>query len=297
MNANGTEHPFNPFPEAPADDVRREDAALQQSAQPVRHRGGGRMRSFAQAPATYILLGINIAVYLWMVLSGIDALTPTPDDLMRVGANNAEAVLAGHQWFRILSAMFVHVGIVHLGLNMWCLWNLGVIGEPLLGVLGMFCVYLLTGAAGNLLSVAVNFYTGAAGEVGAGASGAVFGIAGVLIVLFSNKRLAEPRPGFRGIPLEDLRAIRRSVIQFAVLNLVIGLSTNVGPLMRGIHMADVHIDNMAHIGGFTSGLAMAIPLVPRMTSGRERYLGRQKVTFAGAALAMALFGYFLSHLQ
>ncbi|AFL90033.1 putative membrane protein [Terriglobus roseus DSM 18391] len=232
-----------------------------------------------------------------MVLARVDALTPTPDDLMRFGANNAEAVLGGHEWFRILSAMFVHVGIVHLGLNMWCLWNLGVIGEPLLGVLGMFSVYLLTGAAGNLLSVAVNFYTGASGEVGAGASGAVFGIAGVLIVLFSNKRLSEPRPGFRGIPLEDLRAIRRSVIQFAVLNLVIGLSTNVGPLMRGIHMADVHIDNMAHIGGFTSGLAIAVPLVPRMTSGRERYLTRQKMTFAGAALAMALFGYFLSHLQ
>jgi rhomboid protease GluP len=296
MNGPGTEHPFNPFPEAPTEDVRREDAALQQSAQPLRQRGS-RLRGFSQAPATYILLGVNIAVYLWMVLSGIDALTPTPDDLMRFGANNAEAVLAGHQWFRVLSAMFVHVGIVHLGLNMWCLWNLGVIGEPLLGVLGMFCVYLLTGAAGNLLSVAVNFYTGAAGEVGAGASGAVFGIAGVLIVLFSNKRLSEPRPGFRGIPLEDLRAIRRSVIQFAVLNLVIGLSTNVGPLMRGIHMGDVHIDNMAHIGGFTSGLAIAVPLVPRMTSGRERYLGRQKVTFAGAALAMALFGYFLAHMQ
>jgi rhomboid protease GluP len=297
MNAPDTEHPFNPFPDAIPVDVRREDAALQQSADPVRQSGGRRLRGFRHSPATYVLLGLNIAVYLWMVLTGIDALTPTPDDLMRFGANNAEAVLAGHQRLRILTAMFVHVGIVHLGLNMWCLWNLGVIGEPLLGALGMFCVYVLTGAAGNLLSVAVNFYTGAAGEVGAGASGAVFGIAGVLIVLFSNARLAEPRPGFRGIPLEDLRAIRRSVIQFAVLNLVIGLSTNVGPLMRGIHMADVHIDNMAHIGGFTSGLAMAVPLVPRMTSGRERYLARQKLTFAASALVMALFGYFLAQLQ
>ena len=295
MNASEPEHPFNPFPDSAAD-VHREDAALQQSAAPARQRGS-RIRSFAQAPATYILLGINIAVYVWMVLAHIDPLAPSPDDLMRFGANNAEAVLGAHQWFRILSAMFVHVGLVHLALNMWCLWNLGVIGEPLLGVLGVCSVYLLTGAAGNLLSVAVNFYTGAAGEVGAGASGAVFGIAGVLIVLFSNKQLSEPRPGFRGIPLEDLRAIRRSVIQFAVLNLVIGLSTNVGPLMRGIHMGDVHIDNMAHIGGFTSGLAMAAPLVPRMTSGRTRYLQRQKITFAGAALALALFGYFLAHLQ
>ena len=274
------------------DDVRAEQFALEQASAPVR---AGRGRRFPPAPATYVLLGINIAVYLWMVLAGVDRLTPSPDDLMRFGACNAEAVTLGHEWWRIVTAMFVHVGLVHLALNMWCLWNLGVIGEPLMGFFGTCSVYVLTGAAGNLLSVAVNLYS-SRGEVGAGASGAVFGIAGVLIVLFSNKRLAEPRPGFRGIPLEDLKAIRRSVVQFAALNLIIGASTNVGPLMRSIHLEDVHIDNWAHIGGFVSGLAMAVPLVPRMTSGRSSYLRRQKVVFGGGLLAMALFGYFLSKL-
>jgi rhomboid protease GluP len=113
-------------------------------------------------------------------------------------------------------------------------------------------------------------------QIGAGASGAVFGIAGILIVLLSNRRLP--------FPWEELRRLRSSVVKFALINLVIGISTifvNVG----------IRIDNSAHIGGFLSGLALGVPLVPRMTAGRERYLSRQKLTFAVACLVLALFGY------
>jgi rhomboid protease GluP len=53
---------------------------------------------------------------------------------------------------------------------------------------------------------------------------------------------------------------------------------------------------MAHIGGFLSGLALGVPLVPRMTSGRERYLGRQKITFAVACFVLALVGYWIANL-
>ncbi len=267
-----------------------QEAALQRSAEQVRPRDG-RLRRMAQAPATYLLLGINIAVYLWMLHAGVDRLTPSPEDLMRFGANNAEAAIIGHQWWRVITAMFVHVGLVHLATNMWCLWNLGVIGEPLLGFFGTFSVYVLTGAAGNLLSVAVNAAMQQRGEVGAGASGAVFGIAGILIVLFSNRRLSEPRPGFAGIPLRELHAIRRSVVSFAVLNLLIGAGTMVRPLMHGIGLGDLRIDNMAHLGGFGCGLLLGLPLLSRMTSGRFRYLQRQKLTFAAAALLLTLFGY------
>jgi rhomboid protease GluP len=274
----------------PSQDAAREQAALDAS---VRRSRPGRMRRMAQAPATYTLLGINVLVYLWMVRSGVDPLAPSPDDLLRFGANSPELVFLGHQWWRVVTAMFVHVGIVHLATNMWCLWNLGLIGEPLLGVFGVTSVYLLTGISGNLLSLAFN----GRGQVGAGASGAVFGIAGILIILFSNKRLSQPRPGFSGIPLSDLHAIRRSVVSFAVLNLLIGAGTAVRPLMEGIHMGDLHIDNMAHIGGFVSGLAMGVPLLPRMTSGRAAYLRRQKVVFAGSLLLLALFAYFLANLR
>jgi rhomboid protease GluP len=234
------------------------------------------------APGTYLLLAINIAVYLWMVTHGVSPKDPTENDLLRYGANVTWLVLHG-QWYRLLTATFVHVGIVHIACNMWCLWNLGILGEPLIGPYGMVAVYLITGIAGNLLSMGYNVYydllfhdPSSLFQIGAGASGAVFGIAGILIVLLSNRRLP--------FPWEQLRRLRSSVVKFALINLVIGISTivvNVG----------IRIDNSAHIGGFLSGLALGVPLVPRMTSGRERYLSRQKVTFAVACLILALFGY------
>lgn len=272
----------------PTDEMQREDAALQGA-----RRSRSRIPSLKQSPGTWLLLGINVAVFVWMFLHGVDPMSPDPDALVHFGANYAPLVFQDHQWYRVVTAMFVHVGIIHLASNMWCLWNLGVIGEPLLGFGGICAVYLLTGISGNMLSLTFN----GPGQVGAGASGAVFGIAGILIVLFSNKKLAEPRPGFRGIPLEDLRAIRRSVILFAVLNLLIGAGSMSGSLMHSVHLDGLHIDNLAHIGGFIFGLLLGLPLVPKMTSGREAYLNRQKVAFAGALFALVLYGYFLTNLQ
>ena len=243
------------------------------------------------SPATYLLVAINIAVFLWMMKSGVSPTNPSSEDLMRFGANHPVSVLVSHEWWRLLTAMFVHVGLLHLATNMWCLWNLGLLGEPLIGPIGLTAVYVLTGAAGNLLSVAfyviyaVRNHEPLFGAVGAGASGAVFGIAGLLIILLSNKRLPIPWP--------ELKRLRRSVMQFAILNLVIGLSTAVPIIANHI---GVRIDNMAHMGGFLCGLAIAVPLVPRMTSGRQRYLGRQKIVFLAAALILSLFGYWIANL-
>src|SRR5277367_1230270 len=232
-------------------------------------------------PGTYILLGINIAVFCYMIFRGVSPSSPTPGQLLYFGATNTEFILHG-QWYRLLTATFVHVGLLHIATNMWCLWNLGLLGEPLLGPLGLIAVYLVTGIAGNLLGLFANVIPPRDfSSVGAGASGAVFGIAGILIVLLSNKRL--PIPAF------ELNRLRRSVIQFAVLNLIIGIGANFTSIVR--------IDNHAHIGGFLSGLALGVPLVPRMTSGRARYLKRQKLTFAAAAFALILFAYFIAKLR
>jgi rhomboid protease GluP len=245
---------------------------------PVPARNPSHGRNLFSAPATYILVGINCAVFVWMVLHGVSPKEPTTNQLIHYGATNPELILGG-QWWRLLTAIFVHVGLIHIATNMWCLWNLGILGEPLLGPLGMVAVYMLTGIAGNLLSMAVNvIFThlfrdpSYLVQVGAGASGAVFGIAGILIVLLSNRRLP--------FPWAELKRLRSSVVQFALINLAIGLSTmfvNFG----------IRIDNSAHIGGFLSGLALGAPLVPGMTAGRDRYLKRQKATFAAACFILA----------
>jgi rhomboid protease GluP len=263
--------------------------------------------SWSYAPATYVLLGINCLVFLAMTVRGVNPMSPTTEQLMRWGADNAGNVLLGGEWWRIVTAMFVHVGILHLATNMWCLWNLGLLAEPLMGSTGVLAVYILTGAAGNLLSTCVNWLrplfvhwlwllihwfwplreVAASGvfPVGAGASGAVFGIAGALIILLKSQRLPVA-------PLE-LHKLRRSVIYFAAINLVIGFSISFGTSIIG---SGLQIDNMAHLGGFTCGLLFAAPMVPRIGSPRDLFLFRLRVAVSMVVGILVLFGFYLAKL-
>jgi len=275
------------YPSVPQPEILPPDAGYGPPPPPVRRR----RPSWASAPATYLLVGINCAVFLAMVLNGVSAGNPTVDQLMKWGADNAGAVLLGGEWWRIVTAMFVHVGILHLATNMWCLWNLALLAEPLMGSAGVIAVYVLTGAAGNLLSTLVNWilYHNASGgpvfPAGAGASGAVFGIAGALIVLLKSNRLPVP-------PME-LKRLRKSVIYFAVLNLVLGLSISFGTTVIG---SGIHIDNMAHVGGFTSGLLFAAPMVPRIGSPRPLFLSRLRISVIMVVGLLVLFGFYLAQL-
>ena len=245
--------------------------------------------SWATAPATYLLVGINCAVFLAMVANGVSIGTPTTGQLMHWGANNAGSVLINGEWWRIVTAMFVHVGILHLATNMWCLWNLGLLAEPLMGSFGVLAVYLLTGAAGNLLSTDINWLLpirdgGVFFPAGAGASGAVFGIAGALIVLLKSNRLPVP-------PLE-LKKLRKSVIYFAALNLVLGLAISGGNVF--LH-SGLNIDNMAHLGGFACGLLFAAPMVPRLGSPRRVFNMRLRIAVGMVVGLLVLFAFYINN--
>jgi len=253
-----------------------------------------RRSRWAYAPATYLLVGLNCLVFLAMTAQHVSPISPEPEQLLRWGADHAGDVLLGGEWWRILTAMFVHVGIIHLATNMWCLWNLGLLAEPLMGSAGVLAAYVLTGAAGNLLSTLVNwvwnnpewvkYHDPGVFPVGAGASGAVFGIAGALIVLLKSSKLPVP-------PLE-LKKLRRSVIYFAAINLAIPLTVNFGA--SALH-AGIRIDNMAHIGGVTCGLLLAAPMVPKLGSPRSVFQTR---LFGGIGLVLAvlvLFGFYVAN--
>lgn len=279
---------YHPVPEP---EILPPEQRYTQARRPVRRPP----RPLWSASATNLLVGINCAVFLYMVAHGVSAGTPTVEQIMHYGADNAGNVLVDGQWWRVVTAMFVHVGFLHLATNMWCLWNLGLLAEPLMGAAGVLAVYLLTGAAGNLLSTFVNwlayypdwlhFHDVRVFPAGAGASGAVFGIAGALIVLLKSKRLPVP-------PLE-VKKLRKSVIYFAVLNLVLGLSIWVGNFV--VH-SGLNIDNMAHLGGFTSGLLFAVPMVPRLGSSRETFQGRLRWAVTMLAGLLVLFGFYLAHI-
>ena len=166
-----------------------------------------------------------------------------------------------------------------------------------MGSFGVVAVYVLTGAAGNLLSVLWNGRHIAAilpqvpagmdpalyFSPGAGASGAVFGIAGALIVLLKSPRLP--------VPPDELKRLRKSVIYFAAINLVIGLtiSTNAISSRTGIS-----IDNSAHLGGVLCGLLFAAPMVPRIGNARPVYLTRLQVAVWMIVGILVLFGFYIS---
>lgn len=254
--------------------------------QPLRQEASSG-RGWASAPATYVLLGINCAVYIAMCLSGASPLSPSSAQIVRWGGDFSPYVLLDGQWWRLISAAFVHIGLLHLATNMWCLWNLGLLGEPLLGVSGLFAAYLITGYAGNLLSTAMHpglLPNGADAIVGAGASGAIFGLAGVLIVLLSSRYLP--------LPKSERNQLRKSVIWFAVLNFVLAAGVDFSQF-------SLKVDNSAHFGGFVAGIAMALLMVPRMGAPAGLFRLRRNLAVGAAALVLALLSagirsYFLA---
>jgi rhomboid protease GluP len=237
-----------------------------------------RRRHWASAPATYTLVGINFAVYFFTLWQSHSWSGPTFEDLASFSLLlNGGFVFHFGQWWRVITAMFVHFGWIHIGANMWCLWNLGLLGEPLLGEFGMIAAYVLTGLAGNLLSIAFHpLLPQQGGIVSAGASGAVFGIAGVLLMLLRSPMLP--------IPQFELKKLRRSVWYFALLNFIID---------AGIWAAHtrLQIDNMAHLGGFLSGILLGLPLVPRIGAPRGLFVRRRAMAFAVMAFLLVLFAW------
>src|SRR5215469_6404564 len=126
-------------------------------------------------PITTGLVAVNIAVFLVMVFTGVSVADPTPRDIVRWGANYAPFTLGGQSW-RLITAVFLHIGIIHILANMWALWNLGALAEMIFGRKFYLPVYLLAGVAGNIGSLAIHH-----NAPGAGASGAIFGLAGAMI--------------------------------------------------------------------------------------------------------------------
>src|SRR5579875_3243747 len=235
-------------------------------------------RHWASAPATYTLVGVNAAVFLLtLFMSGNLAGPEFRDNLSFSLLCNGGYILFYGQWWRIVTSIFVHFGWIHIATNMWCLWNLGLLGEPLLGELGIVAAYVLTGVAGNLLSIAIHpSLPDQGGPLSAGASGAVFGIAGVLLMILRSPSL--PIPDF------ERKRLRRSVWYFALINFVID---------GGLWVAhtSLQIDNMAHLGGFLSGILFGLPLVPRIGAPRTTFLRRRTLAIGVMAFLLLLIAW------
>jgi membrane associated rhomboid family serine protease/Tfp pilus assembly protein PilF len=182
---------------------------------------------------TYVLISLNVLVYLAMGLSGASWAEPSAKDAVKWGANFGVLTLAG-QWWRLVTSMFVHFGIIHIALNMWCLWELGRLSERLMGRKALAVVYMVTGIAGSLTSLGWRPL-----QVSAGASGAIFGVAGALVSFLYFQKAH--------VDLSWARQRLKSVGIFILYNLFYGAFR-------------VGIDNSAHLGGLIAGLAIGAAL-------------------------------------
>jgi membrane associated rhomboid family serine protease len=191
-------------------------------------------------PVTTLFLGTSLAVFAGMMYFGVTSGGST-ERLIRWGANYGPLTLHG-QWWRLFTSMFLHTGIFHLLVNMWCLWNLGRLAELHLGRTSFALIYVGTGLAGGLASLLWH-----PNIVSAGASGAIFGIAGTLI--------SAVRLGAISVPGKELTRYMGSLIPFVIYNLFLGA---VVPF----------IDNAAHVGGLVAGLVFGSFLAYRRRQAR-----------------------------
>ncbi len=193
-----------------------------------------------QVWVTPVLILANAVVHVAMALRGADPWSTSSTDAIAWGANYAHLTLGG-QWWRLLTSAFVHFGTPHLVLNMVVLWSVGYLVEALVGNVGFLIAYLLAAVVGSIASLSWNPYA-----VAAGASGAVFGVYGVLLAYLVRAR--------ESVPPELVRRLGRGAVLFVVLNLALGLA------IKNVDLAD-HLGGLA--AGFCAGLVLARPLAWR----------------------------------
>ncbi|HEV2480063.1 MAG TPA: rhomboid family intramembrane serine protease [Puia sp.] len=184
---------------------------------------------------TPLIVDLNILLFILMVLSGANIFAPDSEYLIKWGANVRFLTLDG-QWWRVITCCFLHIGILHLLLNMYALLYIGLLLEPRLGRGRFASAYVLTGIMASVASLYWHENT-----LSAGASGAIFGMYGVFLALLTTSLLEKTTRG----------ALLASIGIFVAYNLLNGL--------KGA------VDNAAHIGGLLSGIAIGYLYYPGLS--------------------------------
>jgi rhomboid protease GluP len=183
---------------------------------------------------TPILINLNIAIFVLMVISGVNFLLPDNVSLINWGANFRPVTLSG-EWWRLITNCFLHIGIFHLLMNMYALLYIGLLLEPHLGRTRFTAAYLLTGITASIASLWWHDLT-----ISAGASGAIFGMYGVFLAMLTTNLIEK----------SARKALLTSIAVFVGYNLLNGLKGG--------------IDNAAHIGGLIGGLVIGYAFIPSL---------------------------------
>ncbi|QLQ04018.1 MAG: rhomboid family intramembrane serine protease [Thiobacillus sp.] len=197
-----------------------------------------RLKAFAPIPwLTYLLVAVNVTVWIFTFLNGAGFNNSPPDKLIGWGGNAASEVQKG-EWWRLLTAMFLHSGFNHLLMNMIGLVSIGITVERIYGHRLFTLIYFGSGLIGSALSL--NY--GAQHVVSVGASGAIFGIAGAMMVGMHQHKDKLPK----------------TIGKQSIGGIAIFIAFN---LLNGF--AKQGIDNAAHVGGLIGGCLLAYLLPER----------------------------------
>ena len=207
--------------------------------------------------ATPIIININIVIFLLMALSGVNIVSPDTDSLIKWGASLNPLIAQGESW-RLFTNVFVHIGIIHLLLNMYALAYVGLLLEHRIGTFKFTIAYVCAGIAASLVSVCWHSFT-----VSAGASGAIFGLYGVFLALLTGNFIDKAMR----------KALLTSISIFVGYNLIYGLKEG--------------IDNAAHIGGLLSGLLIGFSMIPSLKNPGQRTLNYATLSGITALILLA----------
>jgi rhomboid protease GluP len=214
-------------------------------------------------PVTYALLGANVGVFFLMTV--VFGGSEDRATLIAFGAKTNWLLQSG-EWFRLITPIFIHAGLLHLLLNSYALWVVGTQVEKLYGSARFLLIYLLSGVGGVAGSYFGQIFMQKPDVPSVGASGAIFGLFGVLAV-FGFRYRSEMPPAIR-------RVMTAGVLPVIAVNLFIGFSIP-------------FIDNSAHIGGLLTGAALTL-IIPYIAPGRE---GVSKTGLLIIALCLAIIVY------
>jgi rhomboid protease GluP len=225
------------------------------------------------APATTGLLIVNFLMFAvslatsiekgsgFGLFSGIDG-----EVLYRLGAVYPPAIFEGHQWFRLVTAMFLHGSILHIGFNMWVLWDVGPVIEEVYGSARYLFLYTVSGITGYLLSA----YRG---NFSVGASGAILGLVGVMLAITTKRGGAA------------MQAQRSRLIFWVVIIFAQGL------------LPGLNVDNWAHFGGLASGFLLGRVFADRQPAPGSELKRAYVLGWLAGAVLLASFAFMILHVR
>jgi len=190
---------------------------------------------------TNALIAINLLVFLGMVATGMSFLEPTPREVIPWGADFGPLTIGAGQWWRLLTACFVHFGVIHIGMNMFVLYQIGPFIETVFGRARYLILYFFAGLAASLVSLLVHPLS-----TSAGASGAIFGMYGAVFGFLLMER--------RSLANGAFQSIGKSAGIFILYNFIYGG-------MNGRTDLSAHIGGL--VGGFLAGMLLVRPRVDR----------------------------------